>query len=397
MITAPAGYRFATAYAGFRSASQGERDDVALVVSDVAAVAAAVFTTNQFPAAPVTVGRELIARRPSARAVLINAGLANASSGEQGIANCRITQALLASLTGLSPEDVLPASTGVIGPRFDMGKWERIMPVLADRLGSGSPETFTRAIMTTDAFPKMADREVPLSGGSVRLAGLAKGAGMICPNMATMLCVVLCDAAVEASAWSGLLKTAVARTFNRVTVDGDTSTNDTVYALANGRAGVSAVSPADLALLGASLEDVLGRLAYMLVQDGEGSSKVAHIAVKGAASDADAEQVARTVGHSPLVKTALYGRDPNWGRIVMAIGRSGVKLTPENVRVSLCGVELFRNGQPVDMDVDAVFAEPLKGRDVPITITLGDGPGSYTLLASDLGREYVNCNASYRS
>ncbi|MDR2726607.1 MAG: bifunctional ornithine acetyltransferase/N-acetylglutamate synthase, partial [Deltaproteobacteria bacterium] len=175
------------------------------------------------------------------------------------------------------------------------------------------------------------------------------------------------------------------------------STNDTVYALANGRAGVSAVSPADLALLGASLEDVLGRLAYMLVQDGEGSSKVAHIAVKGAASDADAEQVARTVGHSPLVKTALYGRDPNWGRIVMAIGRSGVKLTPENVRVSLCGVELFRNGQPVDMDVDAVFAEPLKGRDVPITITLGDGPGSYTLLASDLGREYVNCNASYRS
>ena len=397
MIAVPAGYRFAAAYAGFRSASQGERDDVALAVSDAPAVAAAMFTANRFPAAPVIMGRALLARRPQARAVLINAGLANACSGDQGLADCRATQSLLASLAGLQPEDVLPASTGVIGPQFDMGKWERIMPVLVERLGSGNPESFTRAMMTTDAFPKLADREVILSGGSVRLTGMAKGAGMICPDMATMLCVVLCDAAVDAPAWSGLLRAAAARTFNRVTVDGDTSTNDTVYALANGAANVAALTPADLAALGAALEDVLGRLAYMLVQDGEGSSKVAHITVTGAVSEAQAEQVARTVGHSPLVKTALYGRDPNWGRIVMAIGRSGVKLAPEKVRVSLCGVELFCNGQPVAVDVDAAFAAPLRERDVPIVITLGNGPASYTLLASDLGHEYVNCNASYRS
>ena len=397
MITSPAGYRFATANAGFRSASQREREDVALIVSDSPAAVAAMFTTNQFPAAPVIVAREMLARRPKAQSVLINAGLANASSGNQGIANCRATQAMLASLINVSPEDVLPASTGVIGPQFDMSKWERIMPILVERLGSGSPETFARCIMTTDAFPKMADREVLLSGGSARLVGMAKGAGMICPDMATMLCVVLCDAAVDAAAWSGLLHSAVVSTFNRITVDGDTSTNDTIYALANGRSGAAAQTPADLAVLGEALKDVLGRLAYMLVQDGEGASKVAHISVKGADSDADAEQVARTVGHSPLVKTALYGRDPNWGRIVMAIGRSGVKLTPEKVRVSLCGVELFRDGQPVDMDVDAVFAEPLQERDVPIDITLGDGPGSYTLLASDLGHEYVDCNARYRS
>jgi glutamate N-acetyltransferase/amino-acid N-acetyltransferase len=231
----------------------------------------------------------------------------------------------------------------------------------------------------------------------VLLAGMAKGAGMICPDMATMLCVVLCDAAVDKAAWTGIVQSAVARTFNRVTVDGDTSTNDTIYALANGCSGVAALSPADLAALSAGLEDVLGRLAYMLVQDGEGASKVAHITVTGAASDADAEQVARAVGQSPLVKTALYGRDPNWGRIAMAVGRSGVKLTPEKVRISLCGVEMFRDAQPVDMDVDATFAGPLKERDVPIAVVLGDGPGSYTLLASDLGHEYVDCNASYRT
>lgn len=397
MLTAPKGYRFATAYAGFRSASQGERDDVALVVSDTPAVAAAMFTQNQFPAAPVIVAREQLGRRPQARAVLINAGIANACTGDQGIANCRATQALVAAMAGLSPEDVLPASTGVIGPQLDMGKWERVMPVLAGRLGSGDPGSFTRGIMTTDAFPKMADKEVRLSGGGVRLTGMAKGAGMICPNMATMLCVVLCDAAVDEAKWAVMVRNAVECTFNRVTVDGDTSTNDTVYALANGCSGVSAADEGDLAALAEGLTDVLARLAYMLVQDGEGASKVARIAVTGAASDRDAEQVARTVGHSPLVKTALYGCDPNWGRLVAAVGRSGVKLEANKVRVSLCGVELFRDGQPIPMDVDAVLGEPLKARDIPVDIVLGDGPGTYTLLASDFGHEYVDCNASYRS
>jgi len=397
MLTAPKGYRFATAYAGFRSPSQGERDDVALLVSDAPAVVAAVFTTNQFPAAPVMVAREQVARRPEARAVLFNAGTANACTGDKGLADCRATQALVAAAVGIAPEDVLPGSTGVIGVPFDMGKWEAVIPVLTGRLGSGTPEDFTRGMMTTDAFPKYAHATATLAGGSVELTGMAKGAGMICPNMATMLCVLLCDAAVDAVTWKRLLARAVDLTFNRATVDGDTSTNDTVYALANGCSGIGLSGEADEKALLDGMITVLGTLAYMLVQDGEGSSKVAHIAVTGAATDKDAEQVARTIGHSPLVKTALYGQDPNWGRIVMAIGRSGVPLDPDTVRVSLCGVELFRKGQPTGVDVDAILTEPLKARDIPIDVSLGDGPGSYTLLASDLGHEYVDCNASYRS
>ena len=187
------------------------------------------------------------------------------------------------------------------------------------------------------------------------------------------------------------------QTFNRVTVDGDTSTNDTLYGLTNGASGVAVADGESVAALSAALVSVLGDLAYMLVQDGEGASKVARIHVTGARSDADAERVARTVGHSQLVKTALYGRDANWGRIVAAVGRSGAEFEPEDVRVSLCGVELFRNGQPTDLDFDALLEEPLKRRDLPIDIILGAGPGSYTLLASDLGHEYVNVNADYRS
>ena len=397
MLTVPKGYRFATAYAGFRSSSQGERDDVALLVSDAPAVVAAMFTSNQFPAAPVMVAREQVARCPEARAVLFNAGTANACTGDKGLADCRATQALVAAALGIAPEDVLPGSTGVIGVQFDMGKWEAVIPALTGRLGSGTPESFTRSMMTTDAFPKYAHTTVVLSGGSVELTGMAKGAGMICPNMATMLCVLLCDAALDAATWKRLLALAVDQTFNRATVDGDTSTNDTVYALANGCSGTGLSGEADEKALLDGMIAVLGNLAYMLVQDGEGSSKVAHISVSGAATDKDAEQVARTIGHSPLVKTALYGQDANWGRIVMAIGRSGVPLETDKVRVSLCGVELFRKGQPTGVDVDTVLTEPLKARDIPIDVSLGDGPGSYTLLASDLGHEYVDCNASYRS
>ena len=264
---------------------------------------------------------------------------------------------------------------------------------LAANLGKATPEDFARAIMTTDAFHKISHREVSLPGGVVKLVGMAKGAGMICPNMATMLSVVLCDAQVEASVWQKMLRDAVELTFNRVTVDGDTSTNDTLYGLANGASGVSASDEESLKALSAALTSVLGDLAYMLVKDGEGASKVARIHVTGAASDADAERVARTVGHSQLVKTALYGRDANWGRIVAAVGRSGADFNPDDVVVTLCGVELFRKGQPTDLDFDALLEEPLKQRDLPIDIVLGSGSGSYTLLASDLGHEYVRADA----
>ena len=394
MSTAPKGFRFATACAGFRKEG---RADLALLVSDVPAVAAGTFTQNRFPAAPVLVAKAMLAERPAARAVVINSGQANACTGDEGMRNCRTTQELVAGALGLEASDILPASTGVIGAQLKMDLWEKAAPALAANLGKATPEDFARAIMTTDAFHKISHREVSLPGGMVKLVGMAKGAGMICPNMATMLSVVLCDAQVEASVWQTMLRDAVDLTFNRVTVDGDTSTNDTLYGLANGASGVSASDEESLKALSAALTSVLGDLAYMLVKDGEGASKVARIHVTGAASGADAERVARTVGHSQLVKTALYGRDANWGRIVAAVGRSGADFNPDDVVVTLCGVELFRKGQPTDLDFDALLEEPLKQRDLPIDIVLGSGSGSYTLLASDLGHEYVNVNADYRS
>lgn len=395
-MSLPKGFRIGTAGAGFR---RPDRDDLGLVVSDHAAVVAGVFTTNEFKAAPVLVCQRILAAgapNPTIRAVLVNSGQANACTGDEGLRNCESTLGMVARAAGLGQDEILPMSTGVIGNQLKMDLWERAVPGLVKSLGAGDAESFTRAMMTTDAFPKFVEREVKLEGGVVRLAGMAKGAGMICPNMATMLSVVLCDAQVEASAWQTLFKDGVAATFNRVTVDGDTSTNDTVLGLANGGSSVCATAT-DMRLLGDALTDVLGQLAYMLVQDGEGATKVMHIKVSGAADVDDAEKVARTVAHSQLVKTAMYGRDANWGRIVAAVGRSGAKFRAKDVRVSLCGVELFRDGQPLPGNHDAALAEPLKRRDIEVRIALGAGQGSYDLLASDLSHDYVSCNAEYRS
>lgn len=389
----PKGFLFSTAAAAFRK--QG-RDDLALLVSDVPAAAAGVFTTAAFKAAPVLVAQDWLAKKSSARAVLINAGCANACTGDLGMKSCRDTLDMVADACGLDPTDILPASTGVIGAQLDMAKWENAVPSLAAGLGTKTPEDFARAIMTTDAFPKFASSSLRLAGGEVRLVGMAKGAGMICPNMATMLATVLCDAKVEENAWKKMLVAAVEESFNRVTVDGDTSTNDTLFGLANGASGVTVVGT-DLDLLQEALTKVLCDLAYMLVQDGEGATKVIHINVEGAADLADAEKVARTVGHSQLVKTAMYGRDANWGRIVAAVGRSGARFTPKDVRVTLCGVEVFRNEQPTPLDFDALLKDALAGRDISIDINLGAGQGAYMLLASDLTHDYVSCNASYRS
>ena len=390
----PRGFSFSTAAAGFRKA---DRDDLAVVVSDVPAVVAGVFTLAAFKAAPVLVGQEMLEANPRARAVLINAGCANACTGDQGLKNCRETLQVVGNALNIEPGDILPASTGVIGTQHDMDKWRAAMPQLTENLGHKSLEDFARAIMTTDAFPKYTSHTLEFSGGTVRLMGVAKGAGMICPNMATMLSTILCDAEVDPVTWKEMLVAGVDRTFNRVTVDGDTSTNDTLYALANGMSGVKITGPEDLARLQEALDRVLASLSYMLVQDGEGSTKVLRISVQGAKNDADAEKVARTVGNSPLVKTAMFGKDPNWGRIVAAVGRSYADFSPGDVRVSLCGVEIFRNEQPVDMDVDIVFKELLEAHEVHIDIHIGSGPGTCLLFASDLSHAYVDCNASYRS
>ena len=390
----PKGFKAGAAAANFKKAG---RDDLGLIISDRPCVLAGMFTQNLFKAAPVLVCREILDTFGTARAVLANSGQANACTGEEGLDNCRATQEMAAEATGLEAQEILPISTGVVGAHLKMDLWRKAVPALAQSLGSRDAEGFTRAFMTTDAFPKFAMREVTLSGGTVRLTVMAKGAGMICPNLATMLCVALTDAAVEREPWQAMFGRAVDKTFNRVSVDGDTSTNDTILGLANGASGVAARDEADLALLEEALTAILGTVSHMLVMDGEGASKVFHISVRGARTDADAEVVARSVGHSQLVKTAIYGGDANWGRIVTAVGYSGASFDPAKVGLHLCGVERFRLGRPVNDDQEEKLAELLKAKDIAVDINLGDGPGSYTFQASDLGHEYVTLNSDYRS
>ncbi len=392
----PKGFRFSIAKAGFR---KSPKNDVALIVSECPATAAGTFTLNKFPAAPVIIGKQILTNSTIAQAILINSGQANACTGEEGLQNCLKTLQMLAHETGINKNTILPASTGVIGSQFNMELWEKIIPILVERLGKASANDIAKAIITTDAFPKVTSKEISIANKTICLTGIAKGAGMVCPNMATMLAFILCDADIEHPLWHKLLSNAVNTSFNRITVDGDTSTNDTVYGLTNGCSGISITEkdPDSLALFSTALNTVLSELAYMLVQDGEGTTKVAHIKVYGAKNNFEAEQVARTVGHSQLVKTALFGEDANWGRIVAAIGRSGADFNPQEVSVSICGFKIFHKGQPTSIDFDNLLKEPLSQRDIPIDIKLGDGIGVYTILTSDLGHNYISCNSSYRS
>lgn len=393
MISVPRGFSFAAVAAGFRYKN---RPDLGLVVSDTPAASAALFTKNLFQAAPVQVAREQINSRPTARAVMINAGNANSCTGQTGLDNCRQSVSLAAKALGLDPADILPASTGVIGELMSMPVWEAAGPLLSETLGHSNILDFSRAIMTTDLYPKLAWRSLEAGGREVRVAGVAKGAGMICPNMATMLVVILTDAQLDTPNWRKILNNAVLGSFNHITVDSDTSTNDTVFGLANGASGL------DLDRLPAgALEDMVSGvcqdLAYQIVEDGEGASKVMRIVVCGAADDAQAELAARAVGNSPLVKTAMFGRDANWGRIVAALGRSGARFEPDRVSVRVAGIDIFINGRPNQVKMDDALKVHLRRREIPIHIGLGAGPGRYSLLASDLTPDYVALNADYRS
>jgi glutamate N-acetyltransferase/amino-acid N-acetyltransferase len=391
-MTVPSGFQFSTAQCGFKRPG---RPDLGLVISEFPAIAAGVFTTNRFQAAPVLVARDILQKGASGiRAIVVNSGQANACTGQEGVANCRATLEMLSAL-GLEPSSILPASTGVIGDQLKMDLWEKGVPALRENLGRVGLVDMARAIMTTDSFPKLATREVELSTGTVRLAGFCKGAGMICPNMATMLGFILCDAGVERRWWQEALTRCADRSFNAITVDGDTSTNDCVLALANG-AAVEAKG-ADLTVLEEALLEICQDLAYMIVQDAEGGTKVMRINVYGAASMADAQLAARAVGNSPLVKTALYGRDPNWGRIVAALGRSGAEFVPENVIVRIAGMTIFRQGTPVKADWDSLLASALRRDTVDIDLDLRAGDAELTLLASDFTEEYIKINAEYRT
>jgi len=394
IIPVPKGFSFAVACAGFKY--QG-RDDLALIVSDRPAAAAGVFTRNLFQAAPVVVAAEALKASQTARALMVNAGQANACTGREGIVNCRETLKLTAKAVGLAAEEVLPASTGVIGAQLKMDAWKNALPQLAASLGKAGPIEAAKAIVTTDTFPKMAWGTVSLDGKEARILGMAKGAGMICPDMATLIGLIVTDAEVDPVWWREALGQAVDQSFNSITVDGDTSTNDTVLALANGASGLAIkTKEARLALAGA-LTEICQALAFMIVQDAEGGTKILRIQVSGAEDNLQAEHAARAVGHSPLVKTAFFGEDANWGRIVAALGRSGAEFDPDKASVAIGGITVFTEGKPIAGDLDSLLAPHMRRKEISVSINLGKGPGEYVLLASDLTHEYVSINADYRS
>jgi len=390
----PVGYSFAAASASFKKPG---KLDLGAIVSQKPAVAAGVFTTNKFKAAPVLQCQEMLGDGRLMSGILANSGQANACTGGEGRQKCRETLNLAAKALQVPADELMPASTGVIGAQFDMAKWEAVMPALAESLGKATPEDTARAIMTTDTVHKLAEASFSLNGGEVRILGMCKGAGMISPKMATMLSFIVCDADISADAWQTMLVDCVNLSINRVTVDGDMSTNDSVMALANGMSGVSIESEDDYVLLRKHLLSVLEELAYKIVMDAEGGTKVAFIEVSGARSDEDAEKVARAVGNSPLVKTALFGSDPNWGRIICAAGYSGADFKAEDLVLKIGGILVFRNGTPEPGNMDDLLGPIMKERDIVIHLDLGDGPGSSMLLASDLTKEYVSINADYRS
>jgi glutamate N-acetyltransferase/amino-acid N-acetyltransferase len=393
-VGAPEGFRTAGVACGIKKSGAL---DLALIVSETDASAAAVFTTNRAQAAPVLVSREhLEATRGRARAVVVNSGCANACTGSDGLDHARAMAALTARPVGCSSADVLVASTGVIGVKLDMARVERGIAAAAQQLAqSGGPDA-ARAIMTTDPFPKEAAVEAVIGSGTVRVGGIAKGSGMIEPMMATMLGFVTTDARVEPSLLRRALVSIVNDTFNAISVDGECSTNDCVFLLANGTSGVT-IGEAELPQFIQVLRAACEPLAIGIVRGGEGATKLITVRVVGAQSNDDARRAARAIANSPLVKTAVHGGDPNWGRLIAVAGRSGSAFTLEGAAVRIGPVELFRNGTPFDERAGDA-ATYLEGKDIDIEVDLGTGgAGRSHMWTCDLSAEYVRINAEYRT
>jgi glutamate N-acetyltransferase / amino-acid N-acetyltransferase len=387
------GFKAAAVAAGIKKAGGL---DLALIFSEREATAAGVFTTNKVKAAPVILSQEHV-RRGKARVIIANGGNANACTGPSGLLVARQTAEITAQALKVDPEEVLVASTGVIGAPLKVDMVSRAMPGLVRDLAEDGLPSAVQAIMTTDSFPKAARFEGAASGKPFTIAGIAKGAGMIMPDMATMLCFVLTDAAIEVSLLKKALTSAVDRTFNRITVDGDTSTNDTVLILANGSAGNGPMERADFEGFEKGLTQVLSSLSTMVVRDGEGATKVIHIEIKGAASARDAERAARTVANSTLVKTAFYGQDPNWGRIMAALGRSGIDMKEEETSIWVDRVNIVDRGVGAGVEHEKEAAERMKNPEITVTIDLRRGNYEDRIVTCDLTHEYVTINANYRT
>ena len=387
----PAGFQYAGVTCGIKPSG---KPDLSLIVSDRPVVAAGVYTQNQIVAAPVILSRQ---RTPAEtiRAVVTNSGNANACTGDQGLQDAAAMCQLVADLVGCQPEHVLVMSTGIIGKHLPMDcvrrgireAYQQITPSLAGFLGSAE------AIRTTDKDRKTVTAEIEVGQRQFRVAAMAKGAGMIAPNMATMLACMLTDAPLTADMAQEALRQAAKTSFNRVSVDGHTSTNDTLLLLSSGEG--TPLNTNELQIFQQELTKVAIKLAKQLVADGEGARHVMAIRIEGAANEADAETIARTVAASPLVKTAITGADPNWGRIVSAAGYADAEVVPEKTSLQICGITIYHHGAPVPFDEPALSNKMKSSPEVSIVLRVGQGPGTVEYWSSDLTTSYVEFNSEY--
>ncbi|NJR48553.1 MAG: bifunctional ornithine acetyltransferase/N-acetylglutamate synthase [Leptolyngbyaceae cyanobacterium CSU_1_3] len=401
-ITAPKGYRSTGITAGLKPSGL---PDLALIVSDVDAIAAGVFTTSQTRAPVVDYCRERLQEKSSARAILCNAGQANAATGSQGMIDALESAQMIAQALNISSDLVLLASTGVIGQRIKIDRIRSSIPQLVETLSETGSDATAQAIMTTDLVPKTIALETMIGDRPVRIGGIAKGSGMIHPNMATMLSFVTCDAAVSPQLWQQMLSRAADRSFNQITVDGDTSTNDTLIALANGQSRTPAITEmgADAEKLEAMLTEVCIYLAKAIARDGEGATCLIEVQVSGAIDEVSACQVAKTIAGSSLVKAAIFGRDPNWGRISAAAGRAGVPFEQSDLQIKLGDFLMMQNGQPQEFDrssasnylKQAAAGAYLQADTVLLSVSIGHGSGSGKAWGCDLSYDYVKINAEY--
>jgi glutamate N-acetyltransferase/amino-acid N-acetyltransferase len=387
------GFQAAGVHAGLK---KNGRLDLGLIFSTHPATAAAVFTRNRVQAAPVLLDRERIAAG-RCRALIVNSGNANCCTGPQGLSDAARMAAAAAAALDLPEEEVLVASTGVIGRPLPVSLIDAAMPALKKAL---SPEGFPRlaeAIMTTDTQAKCLRREGVIDGRSFSLVAVAKGAGMIRPDMATMLCFVCTDAAVAATDLKAMLGPAVDRSFNRISIDGDTSTNDTVLLMANGRSGAAVKREAHRRLFQELLDELLIEMARWIVRDGEGVTKLVEVRVRGAADEDAARRVADTIAHSPLVKTAFFGEDANWGRILGAAGRAGVDLAPEKLDLYFDEVQMVAGGAGCGEAAEAHATTVLQKPEFTVTLDLNAGAAESRVLTCDFSVDYVKINADYRT
>ncbi len=424
-VTAARGYQAAGITAGLKPSGL---PDLALIFSDVDAIAAGVFTTSHVKAACVDYCRQRLQAKQSARAILCNAGQANAATGEQGVRDAQESADLLAKYLGIPSESILLASTGVIGQRIKMDVLKNGLPNLVAALSNTGSDHAAGAIITTDLVTKSIALETTIGDRPVRIGGIAKGSGMIHPNMATMLSFVTCDAAVTPTLWQQMLSRAADRSFNSITVDGDTSTNDSLIALANGQSRTPAIIEmgVEAEKLEAMLTAVCQHLAKAIARDGEGATCLIEVQVSGAYDEASARQIAKTIAGSSLVKSAIFGRDPNWGRIAGAAGRAGVPFEQNNLRINLGNFLLFENGQPLPFDRAAASAYLKKAAEaslvedyvatnnsndlsvsrskikaqrvdnpVIISVSVGNGNATGKAWGCDLSYDYVKINAEY--